>query len=521
MSMKYFSDKEGYNKGNMTFRITIDVWNGIAAKVNSLIGNNLLAKDFPKQCPDGNGICGVDEQSFYIAVFSVISGAKDFLPAFGEISYLSQDAFQFPFDSDGDDGDKQERFTYDVLDFIEFVYQHINDVQNGPYHDFFRFHIENDFPYNNSYDGWWGHDTLPKLNYEGSRDLTNYIMQIGKKWVSPPYNCDGWRLDVAADLGHSSEFNHAFWKRFRKAVREANPEAIIIAEHYGDAGPWLQGDEWDTIMNYDAFMEPVTWFLTGMEKHSDSRRDDLYQNGSAFFDIMRDKMAHLEYPSLLCAMNELSNHDHSRFLTRTNRMVGRINTMGSQAAGENLNKGVFREAVTLQMTWPGAPTVYYADEAGQVGWTDPDNRRTYPWGREDPSLIGLHRKLISLRKELPVLKTGSLKPLLADDASRPKVMAEAKRLREEEPRARDGVGKRHRHRPRFNFAPKRADRPEDRDDDPAGEDGRKSRVPCHPRRLAELMVVKGRREDRQHKRREEDKQRQRLRENLKSRCLHD
>ena len=74
MSMKYFSDKEGYNKGNMTFRITIDVWNGIAAKVNSLIGNNLLAKDFPKQCPDGNGICGVDEQSFYIAVFSVISG---------------------------------------------------------------------------------------------------------------------------------------------------------------------------------------------------------------------------------------------------------------------------------------------------------------------------------------------------------------------------------------------------------------------------------------------------------------
>ena len=167
-------------------------------------------------------------------------------------------------------------------------------------------------------------------------------------------------------------------------------------------------------MNYDAFMEPVTWFLTGMEKHSDSYRDDLYQNGVAFFDIMRDKMSRLKYPSLMAAMNELSNHDHSRFLTRTNRVIGRMTTMGSDAAGLGINKGVFREAVTMQMTWPGAPTVYYADEAGQVGWTDPDNRRTYPWGEEDESLIGFHRDIIHLRKEIPVLADGSLKALLAD-----------------------------------------------------------------------------------------------------------
>jgi alpha-glucosidase len=167
-------------------------------------------------------------------------------------------------------------------------------------------------------------------------------------------------------------------------------------------------------MNYDAFMEPVTWFLTGMEKHSDAFRDDLYQNGHAFFDIMRYKMARMMYPSLMCAMNELSNHDHSRFLTRTNRMVGRFNTRGSEAAGQGINRGVFREAVTMQMTWPGAPTVYYADEAGQVGWTDPDDRRTYPWGHEDQSLIQLHKDLIGLRKKLPVLVDGCLKPLLAD-----------------------------------------------------------------------------------------------------------
>ena len=284
---------------------------------------------------------------------------------------------------------------------------------NSPYRSYFHF---NDSSNGRSpaYEGWWGYSTLPKLNYEASPALCEQIYRIAEKWVSPPYSIDGWRLDVAADLGHSPEFNHQFWRTFRQRVKAVNPEVLIIAEHYGDPSAWLQGDQWDTVMNYDAFMEPLTWFLTGMEKHSDSVRDDLYQNGQAFFDIMRDKMSRLTYPSLMSAMNELSNHDHSRFLTRTNRMVGRFNTMGSETAAAGINKGVFREAVTMQMTWPGAPTVYYADEAGQVGWTDPDNRRTYPWGREDHSLIDLHRDLIFLRRSLPVLSDGSLKPLLAD-----------------------------------------------------------------------------------------------------------
>ena len=284
---------------------------------------------------------------------------------------------------------------------------------HSPYRSYFRF---NDSGNGRSpaYEGWWGYATLPKLNYEASPALCEEILRIAEKWVSPPYRIDGWRLDVAADLGHSEEFNHRFWKTFRQRVKAVNPNCLIIAEHYGDPSSWLQGDQWDTVMNYDAFMEPVTWFLTGMEKHSDAERDDLYQNGTAFFDIMREKMSRFTYPSLICAMNELSNHDHSRFLTRTNRMVGRFTTMGSAAAGAGINKGVFREAVTIQMTWPGAPTIYYADEAGQVGWTDPDNRRTYPWGHEDQSLIRLHRDVIHLRRDLPALVSGSLKPLLAD-----------------------------------------------------------------------------------------------------------
>ena len=112
---------------------------------------------------------------------------------------------------------------------------------DSPYRNFFSFNDQNAWPYNNSYDGWWAHDTLPKLNYEGSRELYDYILRIGQKWVSAPYNVDGWRLDVAADLGHRNEFNHQFWKDFRKAVKEANPEAIILAEHYGNPEGWLQG----------------------------------------------------------------------------------------------------------------------------------------------------------------------------------------------------------------------------------------------------------------------------------------
>ena len=285
---------------------------------------------------------------------------------------------------------------------------------DSPYRDFFQFHDENCWPYNGSYDGWWGHDTLPKLNYEGSQELYDYILDIGRKWVSPPYNADGWRLDVAADLGHSVEFNHQFWRDFRKAVKEANPEAIVLAEHYGDPVEWLRGDQWDTVMNYDAVMEPLTWFLTGMEKHSDGYRQDMLGNFQNFEGAMNYYMTRFMTPSLQCAMNELSNHDHSRFLTRTNHKVGRVNNLGSAAAGEEVNKGVMKEAVVVQMTWPGAPTIYYGDEAGVVGFTDPDNRRTYPWGKEDQELLDFHRDIIQIHKRYDALKTGSLKFLGGD-----------------------------------------------------------------------------------------------------------
>ena len=129
---------------------------------------------------------------------------------------------------------------------------------------------------------------------------------------------------------------------------------------------------------------------------------------------MRCNMARFQTASLQTAMNELSNHDHSRFLTRTNRHVGRTATVGAAAADEGVNPAVMREAVMIQMTWPGAPCVYYGDEAGLCGWTDPDDRRTYPWGHEDMQMMQYHREIIRIHRSYEVLRTGSLLMLVEE-----------------------------------------------------------------------------------------------------------
>ena len=113
--------------------------------------------------------------------------------------------------------------------------------------------------------------------------------------------------------------------------------------------------------------------------------------------------------SLLVAMNELSNHDHSRFLTRTNGRVGRVASAGPEAANLGVSKAVMRAAVIIQMTWLGAPTIYYGDETGLCGWTDPDSRRTYPWDNQDLEMIEFHKYLGGIHKRNKALRTGSLK----------------------------------------------------------------------------------------------------------------
>ena len=196
----------------------------------------------------------------------------------------------------------------------------------------------------------------------------------------------------------------------------AGADALILAEHYGDASDWLSGDQWDTVMNYDAFMEPISWFLTGLEKHSERKDEHLLHNSQAFMCSMLSNMSRMQTGSLYAAMNELSNHDHSRFLTRTNRVVGRLyKPEDAENAEKGINYGTFRSGALIQMTWPGAPTIYYGDEAGVCGWTDPDNRRTFPWGKEDLELTEFHRYLTGIRNRTSVFRRGAFKPLLAEN----------------------------------------------------------------------------------------------------------
>ena len=279
--------------------------------------------------------------------------------------------------------------------------------ENSPYHNFFNW-TGGEWPNNEHYSSWWDHPNHPKLNYEHSDELYTYIMNIARKWVSPPYNADGWRLDVAADLGLSKEFNMKFWRDFRKVVKNANPNAVIIAEHYGDPKDWLMGDQWDTVMNYDAFMEPITWFLTGMEKHSEKADIHKYNNAGDFEASMRYYTSRFSNESLNVAMNQLSNHDHSRFLTRTNIKTGRLHTSGTFEADTGINLGIMKEAITFQMTWPGAPTIYYGDEIGMTGWTDPDNRRPFRWDDMNEDILSYHKCLINIRHSRKIFKSGSL-----------------------------------------------------------------------------------------------------------------
>jgi alpha-glucosidase len=162
-------------------------------------------------------------------------------------------------------------------------------------------------------------------------------------------------------------------------------------------------------------MEPLTWFLTGMQKHSLEFRGDLLNNAMAFEGMMRFNSAKIPYEALYTAMNQISNHDHSRFLTRTNMTPGRLHTHGAAAAETGTNIGIMMEALAFQFTWCGAPTIYYGDEAGMAGWTDPDDRRPFPWGKEQGVLLDFHKELIKLRRRNPCVRTGSLEYLYLTD----------------------------------------------------------------------------------------------------------
>ncbi|MGM0640128.1 MAG: glycoside hydrolase family 13 protein [Thermotogota bacterium] len=282
-----------------------------------------------------------------------------------------------------------------------------NGVMNNkdsPYKKYFYWH--GDF-----YEGWWGYSTLPKLNYSNI-DLWDEIARVGIKWTSQPFNADGWRLDVADELAKDFETNSSFWRYFRKKINKNARDKLIFSEIYRSPLPWLEKNSWHTIMNYITTMDPISYFLTGTEKHNDDFRDDLYQNSDYFVSAVNWALSQLPMNSKFAALNQLSNHDHSRWLTRTTKKIKRLNKDNHEEAGKDYDEEIFKIGLLTMFMLPGSPGIYYGDEIGLAGWTDPDNRRTYPWGNLtdfNKNNLSFTKKLINFYKSSNTFKYSSFK----------------------------------------------------------------------------------------------------------------
>ena len=277
--------------------------------------------------------------------------------------------------------------------------------QSSPYYNYYMFQHWPD-----TYSTFLGVSSLPKLNY-GSSDsamrnaIYNTPGSVAQYWIRN-YGIDGWRLDAAqyVDAGGdngSDATNHQIWQEFRDAIKGANPNAFIFGEYWGNDNPWTNGQpwQWDGATNYDGFTQPVSEWITG---------EDYSGNAASISSSQFDSWLHgtrANYPSDVQQVmsNFLSSHDISRF--------------GERAVGDIRKTEL---AAIFQMTYVGLPTIYYGDEYGMRGASDPDDRRTFDWsqGSTSNASVALFQKLIAIRKTYSALRTGSYITLLTDDANK-------------------------------------------------------------------------------------------------------
>ena len=261
--------------------------------------------------------------------------------------------------------------------------------------EWFDFYTFKDWP--GSYVCWWGFPTLPKLNY-GSFRLRKEIYKgpqaIAKVWLSS-YGVDGWRLDVPNEVGVGKDGNaHWVWKEFREEVRSVAPQSYLVGEIWGPAEEWLGGDEFDGVMNYWGFLEPLWCWLA----HKDLMLNSTTISSEEFAQILTRRRNSYFLPAYKASLNLLDSHDTQRILSL---MEG--------------DREKVRLAITLQFTWDGTPMIYYGDEIGLTGGKDPDCRRTFPWdtSKWDGKVLKTYQKLINLRKNHKAFKEGALINLLA------------------------------------------------------------------------------------------------------------
>jgi cyclomaltodextrinase len=245
------------------------------------------------------------------------------------------------------------------------------------------------------YKAWWGLPPLPKLNTD-TPAVRRFILDVAKFWID--FGIDGWRLDVPAEIDDDS-----FWQEFRQVVKMANPEAYLVGEIWGDARRWLQGDQFDAVMNY-LFTKAVLGCFVGHElDFQELRKAGDYRAikpmGVRKFAQTIERVLELYDPAVTAVqLNLLDSHDTPRFITTANR-----------------DESALRLAVLYMLSYPGAPCIYYGDEIGLEGRHDPDCRRGFPWDEAswNRELLAYFRQCIALRKAHPALRRGSYRSLLA------------------------------------------------------------------------------------------------------------
>ncbi len=271
------------------------------------------------------------------------------------------------------------------------------------------------------YDGWFGFDSIPVIN-KSNPDVQAYFLtnpnSVSRYWLEA--GASGWRLDVMGD----ASFPNGYWETFRQVVKDEKSNALIVGELWQKDSTllrFLRGDRADTTMNYrlrDAVIGLLSPGNFDPKGFADSGHPILPSEFAARMESIREDYPDAAYYSL---MNLVDSHDTERVLWALT--PGADNTADKELNSANLAEGKRRQqiAALIQFTVPGAPTVYYGDEAGVTGDDDPDDRRTYPWqdtgASPDKAMITYYRTLSIVRQLAPALKDGDFQMLLADDAA--------------------------------------------------------------------------------------------------------
>jgi cyclomaltodextrinase len=274
-----------------------------------------------------------------------------------------------------------------------FQFNHI--VENGPASPYVDWFVINGYPLRpyhapkgqHGYEAWWNLPALPKLDVN-TPAVRKFLWDVACHWID--FGVDGWRLDVPAEID-----DDGFWREFRRRVKGVNPEAYIVGEIWTDAQRWLQGDQFDAVMNYLFSRACLGFFVGDNLLQAEVARSGYQQidtlDARGFADEIERVLDLYAQPVTEVQFNLLGSHDTPRFATLAR---------GDATA--------YRLATLFQMTYPGAPSIYYGDEIGMEGGHDPGCRGAFPWdeGRWDKDLRDHVRRCIGLRKAHPALRRG-------------------------------------------------------------------------------------------------------------------